>query len=79
MYFHNVYMHLKTILAVCLAFIFYEVHTTSTAYMRKNARAAFSMTKKKRSLRKEKLKPNRASETEEQRKERLRIEDKTRK
>ena len=25
-------MHLKTILAVCLVFIFYEVRTTSTAY-----------------------------------------------
>ena len=25
-------MHLKTIHAVCLVFIFYEVHTTSTAY-----------------------------------------------
>ena len=37
------------------------------------------MTKKKRSLRNEKLRVNRASETEEQRKERLRIEDKTRK
>ena len=37
------------------------------------------MMKKKRSLRNEKLKANRASETEEQRKERLRIEDKTRK
>ena len=36
------------------------------------------MTKKKRSLRNEKLTLNRASETE-QRKERLRIEDKTRK
>ena len=36
-------------------------------------------TKKKRSLRNEKLKANRASETEEQRKERLRIEDMTRK
>ena len=35
------------------------------------------MTKKKRSLRNEKLRVNRASETEEQRKERLRIEDKT--
>ena len=34
------------------------------------------MTKKKRSLRNEKLRVNRASETEEQRKERLRIEDK---
>ena len=32
------------------------------------------MTKKKRSLRNEKLRVNRASETEEQRKERLRIE-----
>ena len=31
------------------------------------------MTKKKRSLRNEKLKANRATETEEQRKERLRI------
>ena len=37
------------------------------------------MTKKKRSLRNEKLKANRASKSEEQRKERLRIEDKTRK
>ena len=36
------------------------------------------MTKKKRSLRNEKLRVNRAPETE-QRKERLRIEDKTRK
>ena len=35
------------------------------------------MTKKKRSLRNEKLTVNRDSETEEQRKERLRIEDKT--
>ena len=33
--------------------------------------------KKKRSLRNDKLRVNRASETEEQRKERLRIEDKT--
>ena len=33
------------------------------------------MTKKKRSLRNEKLTVNRAPETEEQRKERLRIED----
>ena len=32
------------------------------------------MTKKKRSLRNDKLRVNRASETEEQRKERLRIE-----
>ena len=37
------------------------------------ARAALAWTKKKRSLRNEKLKANRASETEEQRKERLRI------
>ena len=37
------------------------------------------MTEKKCSLRNEKLKVNRASETEEQKKERLRIEDKTRK
>ena len=37
------------------------------------------MTKKKRSLRNEKLTVNRAPETEEQRKERLRIEDKTQK
>ena len=44
-----------------------------------HARAALAWTKKKRSLRNEKLKANRASETEEQRKERLRIEDKTRK
>ena len=36
------------------------------------------MDEKERSLRHEKLKANRASETEEQRKERLRIEDKTR-
>ena len=35
------------------------------------------MTKKKHSFINEKLKVNRASETEEQRKERLRIEDKT--
>ena len=34
------------------------------------------MMKKKHSLRNEKLRVNRASETEEQRKERLRIEDK---
>ena len=37
------------------------------------------MAKKKRSLRNEKLRVNRASETEEQEKERLRIKDKTRK
>ena len=37
------------------------------------------MTEKISSLRYEKLKANRASETEEQRKEKLRIEDKTRK
>ena len=37
------------------------------------------MTKKKRSLRNEKVRVNRASETEEQRKERLTIEDKKRK
>ena len=37
------------------------------------------MTKKKSSLRNEKLRVNRASETEEQRKERLSIEDKRRK
>ena len=37
------------------------------------------MDENKRSLRNEKLKANRASETEEQRKERLRIEDMTRK
>ena len=37
------------------------------------------MTKKKRTLRNEKLRVNRGSETEEQRKKRLRIEDKTRK
>ena len=36
------------------------------------------MTNKKHSLRNEKLKANRASETEEQRGKRLRIEDKTR-
>ena len=35
------------------------------------------MTKKKHSLRNEKVRVSRASETEEQRKERLRIEDKT--
>ena len=35
------------------------------------------MTKKKRSLRNEKLRVSRASEMEEQRKERPRIEDKT--
>ena len=38
-------------------------------------RAALAWMKKKRSLRNEKFKANRASETEEQRKERLRIED----
>ena len=37
------------------------------------ARAALARTKKKRSLRNEKLKANRASVTEEQRKEMLRI------
>ena len=37
------------------------------------ARAAFAWTKKKRSLRNGKLKANRASETEELRKERLRV------
>ena len=37
------------------------------------------MTKKKRSLRNDKLTVNRAPEMEEQRKERLRIEDKKRK
>ena len=37
------------------------------------ARVALAWTKKERSLRNEKLKANRASETEEQRKERLRI------
>ena len=37
------------------------------------------MRKKKRSLRNEKLTVNRAPKTEEQRKERLRIEDKTQK
>ena len=30
--FSYVDMHLKTILAVCLVFTFYEVHTTPTAY-----------------------------------------------
>ena len=40
---------------------------------------SFSMTEKKRSLRNEKLKANRASETDEQREKKLRIEDKTRK
>ena len=39
------------------------------------ALSSFIMTKKKRSLRNDKLRVNRASETEEQRKERLRIED----
>ena len=38
--------------------------------------SSFSMTEKKHSLRNEKLKANRASETEEQRKEKLRIEEK---
>ena len=41
--------------------------------LRLYARAALAWMKKKRSLRNEKLKANRASETEEQRKERLRI------
>ena len=39
--------------------------------------SSFSMTEKKRSLRNEKLKANTTSETEEQRKEKLKIEDKT--
>ena len=39
----------------------------------KSSRAALAWTKKKRSLRNEKLKANRASDTEEQRNERLRI------
>ena len=39
----------------------------------KSSGAALAWTKKKRSLRNEKLKANRASDTEEQRKERLRI------
>ena len=43
------------------------------------ARAALAWTKKKRSLRNEKFKANRASGTEEQRKERLSIEDMMRK
>ena len=38
-----------------------------------SSRAALAWTEKKRSLRNEKLKANRASDTEEQRKERLRI------
>ena len=42
-------------------------------------RAALAWMKKKRSLRNEKLKANRASETEEQRKERLRIRRKNKK
>ena len=46
---------------------------------RLRARAALAWTKKICSLRNEKLKANIASETEEQRKERLRIEDMTRK
>ena len=39
----------------------------------KSSKAKLAWTKKKRSLRNEKLKANRASDTEEQRKERLRI------
>ena len=45
----------------------------------KSSRAALAWTKKKRSLRNEKLKANRASDTEEQRKERLRIRREMRK
>ena len=45
----------------------------------KSSRTALTWTKKKRSLRNEKLKANRASDTEEQRKERLRIKCKNEK
>ena len=59
---------------------FWAVKTvTPVLLIRLRTRAALAWTKKKRSLRNEKLKANRSSETEEQRKERLRIEDKTRK
>ena len=51
---------------------FWVVKTECYSF-RLHARADLAWTKKKRSLRNEKLKANRASETEEQRKERLRI------
>ena len=54
---------------------FWAVKTVTPVFF--IARAALAWTKKKHSLRNEKLKANKASETEEQRKERLRIEDKT--
>ena len=47
--------------------------TCDCCSFRLNTRAALARTKKKRSLRIEKLKANRASETEEHRKERLSI------
>ena len=50
-----------------------HAHAQSQPVFRLYARAALAWTKKKHSLRNEKLKANRASETEEQRKERLRI------
>ena len=57
---------------------FWAVKTVTPAFLfRLRARAASAWTKKKRSFRNEKLKANKASETEEQRKERLRIENKT--
>ena len=49
-----------------------QTHACSKSF-RLYARAVLAWSKKKRSLRTEKLKANRASETEEQKKERLRI------
>ena len=61
---------------------FWAVKTVTPVFLlfRQRAIAALAWTKKKRSLRKRNfIKGNRASETEEQMKERLRIEDKMRK
>ena len=58
---------------------FWAVKTVTPVLISTTTRAALAWTKMKRSLRNEKIKANRASETEEQRKERQRIEDMMRK
>ena len=60
--------------AVCMSTVC-QINCVSRITWTKHAqsRVALAWTKKKRSLRNEKLKANRASDTEEQRKERLRI------
>ena len=55
------------------------VYVDQTHACSKSSRAALAWTKKKRSLRNEELKASRASDTEEQRKERLRIKCKNEK